>query len=99
MAVGHDSTIAPLTGALGVADERWPPFASNVTIEVLDVADPQPSDTTSQVVRVKYNHVVRPVAYCAADPTRHFREDKTLVSPSPQYVVVMVEKSLCTVLS
>jgi hypothetical protein len=33
---GHDTTVAPLLGLLGVFDGYWPPYASNVVFELLD---------------------------------------------------------------
>ena len=35
---GHDTTIAPLLAAYGLLDEDWPPFASNIVIELLERA-------------------------------------------------------------
>lgn len=72
---GHDSSIAPLTGALGVGDDdRWPPFASNVTVELFDVV----GSDNKQAVRVKYNHQVKIIPYCAEKADRHLSGDKTL---------------------
>jgi hypothetical protein len=33
---GHDSTLVPFLCALGVYDDRWPPYASNLQIEVAE---------------------------------------------------------------
>ncbi|KAF9573617.1 hypothetical protein EC968_008252 [Mortierella alpina] len=49
---GHDTTIAPMLGMLDAADMRWPPYASNILIELWK------SPNGHHFVRVLYNHVV-----------------------------------------
>lgn len=31
---GHDSTIVPVLAALGIYDDVWPPYASNIVVEL-----------------------------------------------------------------
>ncbi|KAF9180108.1 Acid phosphatase-like protein 2 [Haplosporangium sp. Z 11] len=47
---GHDTTILPMLGMLDSADLRWPPYASNLLIELWK------SPKGEHFVRVLYNH-------------------------------------------
>ncbi|KAI1296274.1 Acid phosphatase-like protein 2 [Mortierella claussenii] len=48
---GHDTTISPLLGMLDAEDQRWPPYASNLLIELWK------TPTRAYYVRVLYNGV------------------------------------------
>jgi len=50
---GHDTTVTPLLGLLDSTDMRWPPYASNLLIELW--AGPKKGEF---FVRVLYNHAV-----------------------------------------
>jgi hypothetical protein len=55
---GHDTTIAPLLGALNLTGERWPPYASQIVMELWSPVKQQKvsaADKTKSVVRVLYN--------------------------------------------
>jgi hypothetical protein len=47
---GHDSTIVPVLAALGVYEDVWPPYASNIVIEVAE-----DTRTHRYMARVLYN--------------------------------------------
>ncbi|CAO3571917.1 unnamed protein product [Mortierella alpina] len=49
---GHDTTIAPILGMLDAEDMRWPPYASNILIELWK------TPKGNHFVRVLYNHMV-----------------------------------------
>ncbi|KAF8950984.1 Acid phosphatase-like protein 2 [Haplosporangium bisporale] len=49
---GHDTTLSPLLGMLDSADMRWPPYASNMLVELWK------SGSGEHFVRVIYNHKV-----------------------------------------
>ncbi|KAF9951828.1 hypothetical protein BGZ72_006714 [Mortierella alpina] len=49
---GHDTTIVPLLGMLNAEDMRWPPYASNMLMELWKTPE------GSHFVRVLYNNVV-----------------------------------------
>ncbi|KAG0211710.1 Acid phosphatase-like protein 2 [Mortierella sp. NVP41] len=49
---GHDTTITPLLGVLDSLDMRWPPYASNVLIELWE------TPSKEQFVRALYNNRV-----------------------------------------
>ena len=51
---GHDGTVAPLLGALGVGNRRWPGFGSTVILELWALDGVRPS-RDSAVVRVLVN--------------------------------------------
>ncbi|KAI3657019.1 hypothetical protein MP638_007291 [Amoeboaphelidium occidentale] len=69
---GHDSTIAPLLGAFQINDGRWPPFASNVVIELFE-----DSNDRENYVRMKYNGSIVHVPFCQNDDLHH-KKDKSL---------------------
>jgi len=53
---GHDSTLAPLLGNLGVYDDNWPPYVSNMQIELwLDDDATPPYGAEDYYVEMKYN--------------------------------------------
>ena len=58
---GHDSTIRPLSRALGITDEIWPPYASHMFLELYL---PRASGSLAPLVRLFYNGVWRPVPGC-----------------------------------
>lgn len=81
---GHDSTVSPVASAFGVMDDRWPAFASNVTVEVFRTNErgrtqPESSEqsTENHFVRVKYNRNVVPVPHCQQDG-KHLTGDKSI---------------------
>ena len=45
---GHDSTLVPLLGALGVFDDLWPPYAAHLRIELGAIHD-SPDGTTESL--------------------------------------------------
>eukprot|EP00468_Gymnochlora_sp_CCMP2014_P000242 CAMPEP_0167743578 /NCGR_PEP_ID=MMETSP0110_2-20121227/2094_1 /TAXON_ID=629695 /ORGANISM="Gymnochlora sp., Strain CCMP2014" /LENGTH=512 /DNA_ID=CAMNT_0007627965 /DNA_START=1585 /DNA_END=3123 /DNA_ORIENTATION=+ len=47
---GHDSTLVPLLCAMGVYDGKWPPYASNIVIELAENIE-----TGQEWVRIQYN--------------------------------------------
>ncbi|KAG0197241.1 hypothetical protein BGX28_009254 [Mortierella sp. GBA30] len=49
---GHDTTVMPLLGMLNARDLRWPPYASNILIELWK------TQKGEHFVRVLYNHKV-----------------------------------------
>ncbi|KAF9995734.1 hypothetical protein BGZ79_010548 [Entomortierella chlamydospora] len=51
---GHDTTISPLLGMLDALDQRWPPYASSVLIELWK------SPGGQHYVRVLYNGAILP---------------------------------------
>ncbi|KAG0049230.1 Acid phosphatase-like protein 2 [Gryganskiella cystojenkinii] len=53
---GHDTTITPLLGLLDSAGMRWPPYASNLLIELWSA--PSHKKGGEHFVRVLYNHAV-----------------------------------------
>lgn len=63
---GHDTTIAPLLCAFRVFDEKWPPFGSNMTFELLeDVRVREKSRPTEPFyVRLKTNDQVMQMPAC-----------------------------------
>eukprot|EP01032_Pedospumella_encystans_P024575 gene24575-27792_t len=50
---GHDSTLVPVLCALGIFDDKWPPYASHLTLEVAG-SKTQPAEL---FVRAVYNDV------------------------------------------
>jgi len=60
---GHDSTIAPLTAAMGISDGYWPPYASYVLLEVWTSKD----DPSDRYLRTIYNGKVVQVPGCPDD--------------------------------
>ncbi|KAG0345079.1 hypothetical protein BG004_003977 [Podila humilis] len=51
---GHDTTLTPLLGMLDSADMRWPPYASNMLVELWKTKE----DGGKHFVRVIYNNKV-----------------------------------------
>ncbi|KAF9931548.1 Lysophosphatidic acid phosphatase type 6 [Linnemannia zychae] len=51
---GHDTTLTPLLGLFKSDDTRWPPYASNLLIELWTV----PSHSKDKYVRILYNNKV-----------------------------------------
>jgi acid phosphatase len=75
---GHDSTVAPLMNALEVFDGKWPDFAANLTMELLEVKKQAGEASGAHVgskhavdrladrfVRVRYNGEPVAVPLCA----------------------------------
>jgi len=52
----HDSTIGPLLAGYKLLDGSWPPFASNIAIELFERTKPNPktSECDNHFVRVRY---------------------------------------------
>lgn len=68
---GHDTTVAPLIGLIagGIPDGDWPPYATNVVLELWSPPEPDDEsegDRQEPVVRVLYNGVPTTVKGCAA---------------------------------
>ncbi|ORZ33923.1 histidine phosphatase superfamily [Catenaria anguillulae PL171] len=80
---GHDTTIAPLVGVLGLwtgKNRMWPLFASHVTVETfkdLDAAKSVSDPKDAHYVRVRYNDVAQQLPACAL-PEQHHPNDKSL---------------------
>ena len=71
-----------MLGAFEVGSDRWPPFASNITLELFEDETPTTSRTQSKpkahYVRFKYNANALALPYCAAVSSRHHHQDETL---------------------
>lgn len=59
---GHDSTMRPLSRALGITDEIWPPYASHMFLELY--LPRSSSSALPPLVRLFYNDLWRPVPGC-----------------------------------
>lgn len=63
---GHDSTIAPLLGAFQIGDGRWPPFASNIAIELVEDVKQH-----EFYVRARYNGKTKNLPACQNSGDHH----------------------------
>ena len=63
---GHDSTVAPLLGAFQIGNDRWPPFAANVTVEVLE-----DKSLNQHFVRTRYNGETKQLPFCQGTGRHH----------------------------
>jgi len=65
---GHDSTVAPILAAYEVFDHKWPPFASNIILELYkDTAPANPKDhnvENNHYVRMLYNNEALKIPGC-----------------------------------
>ncbi|NXO33913.1 PPA6 phosphatase, partial [Locustella ochotensis] len=77
----HDSTLIPLMLALGTFDHKWPPYASDVTLELY-----QHRHSKEWFVRVSYRGEERVVKGCKEGlcPLEEFLEILTQYSVSPE---------------
>eukprot|EP00761_Pharyngomonas_kirbyi_P008379 gb/GECH01008390.1/.p1 GENE.gb/GECH01008390.1/~~gb/GECH01008390.1/.p1 ORF type:complete len:414 (+),score=73.68 gb/GECH01008390.1/:1-1242(+) len=57
---GHDTTIGPLLGALGIYNNTWPPYTSHIVLELFKDAR-----KSEYFVRVKYNGKERILPGCS----------------------------------
>lgn len=64
---GHDSSLMPLLAALGVHVERWPPYLSNLALELWR----RPSGQEYVKVRVRVRACVRPQPALPHDSAPH----------------------------
>jgi len=76
---GHDSTLSPLTWALGISDGFWPPYASHVEIELY-------SDSNSNFyVRTNYNGLTKFLPGCPVNalcPLAVWKQSVSWLMPS-----------------
>ncbi|CAH1251439.1 ACP6 [Branchiostoma lanceolatum] len=75
---GHDTTLIPLLKALGVFDDRWPPYAAHVTVELYQDAK------KNNFVKVLYLEEEKQVQGCSAVlcPFEEFKEAMATVALS-----------------
>ena len=68
MISGHDSTIAPLLIVFKQFDNKWPPFASNVIVELYKskAGDKAATANDDHYVRMIYNNKVLRLPECQA---------------------------------
>ncbi|XP_035669926.1 lysophosphatidic acid phosphatase type 6-like isoform X2 [Branchiostoma floridae] len=75
---GHDTTLIPLLKALGIFDDRWPPYAAHVTLELYQDAK------KNNFVKVLYLEEEKQVQGCSAVlcPFEEFKEAMATVALS-----------------
>ncbi|XP_019622455.1 PREDICTED: lysophosphatidic acid phosphatase type 6-like isoform X1 [Branchiostoma belcheri] len=75
---GHDTTLIPLLKALGIFDDRWPPYAAHVTVEFYQDAK------KNSFVKVLYIEEEKQVQGCSAVlcPFEEFQEAMATVALS-----------------
>ncbi|KAI9325035.1 histidine phosphatase superfamily [Zopfochytrium polystomum] len=80
---GHDTTVAPLLGALGHREKTYPGFGANLALEVFEDSSKTPSwwKRPDHYVRVKYNGIPIVVPSCAK-PGAHFLGDPKMCTLS-----------------
>ncbi|XP_032220506.2 counting factor 60 [Nematostella vectensis] len=65
---GHDGTIQPFLSAFNVTDFKWPPYASFLMLEILEVTGTPQAGTPQYAVRMLYNGELLKFPFCDANP-------------------------------